>query len=122
MSVEHAGGTSFAELTISDPDLRLDPEVEWSGHAKDRWNERAGDVGYLRAWAQSEEVDYPSAHSKARGRYHEATDTVLIVKRVRRNGGSVGWQFVDIVMSVIELTDREPDEQRYVRQQVRGDR
>ena len=44
MSAEHAGGTSFAELTISDPDLRLDPEVEWSGHAKDRWNSNRKDL------------------------------------------------------------------------------
>jgi len=120
MSAERATGASFVELTISDPDLRLDPAVEWSPHAKERWAERGGAVGYLRAWAQSVEVDYPSAHSKTRGRYHEATDSVLIVKRVRRNGGRVGWEFVDIVVSVIELTDRSEDEQRYVRQQVRG--
>jgi len=119
MSTDRETSQSFAELTISDPDLRLDPTVEWSGHAKERWQERAGSVGYLRAWQQSEEVDYPSAHSRCRGRYHEATDSMLIVKRVRRNAGAVGWEFADIVMSVIELGDRPEEEQQYVREQVR---
>ena len=122
MSSDRATSQSFAELTITDPDLRLDPTVEWSTHAKDRWQERGGSVGHLRAWQESAEVDYPSAHSEARGRYHEATDSVLIVKRVRRNTDDLGWEFIDIVMSVIELDDRPDDEQRYVRQQVRGDR
>lgn len=120
MSVDHGSEPSFVEIVVSHPDLRLDPRVEWSAHAKDRWDERAGDVGYLRAWTQSVEVDYPSAHSNTRGRYHEATDSVLIVKRVRRNGGPVGWEFVDIVVSVIELTDRGEDEQQYVREQVKA--
>ena len=121
MNADRGTDPSFVELLISDPDLRLNPTVEWSPHAKDRWGERAGAVGYLRAWAQSEEVDYPSAHSATRGRYHEATDTVLIVKRLRRNGGAVGWEFVDLVVSVIELGDRPDDEQRHVRQQVRDE-
>ena len=120
MSPDRGTDPSFVDVLISDPDLRLNPTVEWSPHAKDRWGERAGAVGYLRAWAQSEEVDYPPAHSAARGRYHETTDTVLVVKRLRRNGGAVGWEFVDLVVSVIELGDR-PDEQRHVRQQVRGE-
>ena len=106
MNADRGTDPSFVEVLISDPDLRLNPTVEWSPHARDRWGERAGAVGYLRAWAQSEEVDYPSAHSATRGRYHEATDTVLVVKRLRRNGGAVGWEFVDIVVSVIELGDR----------------
>jgi len=119
MNADRGTDPSFAEVLISDPDLRLNPTVEWSSHAKDRWGERAGAVGYLRAWDQTEEVDYPPAHSATRGRYHEATDTVLIVKRLRRNGGAVGWEFVDLVVSVIELGDRPDDEQRHVRQQVR---
>ena len=39
----------------------------------------------------------------------------------RRNGGAVGWEFVDLVVSVIELGDRPDDEQRHVRQQVRDE-
>ena len=44
---------------------------------------------------------------------------IQVVKRLRRNGGAVGWEFVDIVVSVIELGDRPDDEQRHVRQQAR---
>ena len=40
---------------------------------------------------------------------------------LRLNGGVVGWEFVDLVVSVIELGDRPDDEQRHVRQQVRGE-
>jgi len=31
---------------------------------------------------------------------------------------SIGWDFVDVVLTVIDLNDREPDEQEYVREQV----
>jgi len=109
-------------ILLSDPDLRVDATVEWSAHGKDRWQERGNDVGYLRAWAQSKEVDYPDAHSGARGRYHEASDCVLIVKRLRRHSTRIGAEFVDKIISVIELGDRPDHEQRYVREQVRGDR
>ena len=59
MNADRGTDPSFVEVLISDPDLRLNPTAEWSPHARDRWGERAGAVGYLRAWAQSEEVDYP---------------------------------------------------------------
>jgi len=46
MSADRGSDPSFVEMLISDPDLRLNPTVEWSPHAKDRWGERAGAVGY----------------------------------------------------------------------------
>ena len=76
MNADRGSDPSFVEMLISDPDLRLNPTVEWSPHAKDRWGERAG---------------------------------------------AVGWEFVDLVVSVIELGDRPDDEQRHVRQQVRDE-
>ena len=120
MNADRGTDPSFVEMLISDPDLRLNPTVEWSPLAPPVLCVRRA-VGYLRTWAQSEEVDYPPAHSATRGRYHEATDTVLIVKRLRLNGGANGWEFVDLVVSVIELGDRPDDEQRHARQQVRDE-
>lgn len=115
MSVDHNGKRSF---TVGSPDMRVEATVEWSPHAKDRWQHRGDARGYLRAFDESVEVDYPSAHSACRGRYHPEADAVLIVKRVRRLEVSIGWDFVDVVVTVIDLNDREPDEQEYVREQV----
>jgi len=115
MSIDHNGQRSY---TVGCPDMRVNAIVEWSGHAKDRWQDRGDDRGYVRAFDESVEVDYPSAHSACRGRYHAEADAVLIVKRVRRLEATIGWDFVDVVLTVIDLTDREPDEQQYVRQQV----
>lgn len=124
----HTADLPDGEVKLTDFDPRVDAEIEWSDHAKNRWRERGSDVGFLRAWSQSEEIDYPSAHSGCRGRYHEASDSVLIVKRLRRRDNAMGWQFVDIVTSVIEVSDREGqtvvvdgrerDEAAYVRGQV----
>ena len=47
MNTDRGTDPSFVDLLISDPDLRLNPTVEWSPHAKDRWGERAGAVGYI---------------------------------------------------------------------------
>jgi hypothetical protein len=115
---------------LTDIDPHVDADLMWTDHGKEQWDARGNGVGYLRAWSQSEEVDYPSAYDGTRGRYHEASDCVLIVVRERQRHDSVGWRIVDIVRTVIELSDRENiavqkkgvdcDEATYVRQQVRG--
>jgi len=115
--------------TLTDIDPHVDADLVWSNHAKDRWDDRGNGVGYLRAFEQSEEVDYPSAYDGARGRYHEASDVVLIVRRERQRDSAVGWRIVDMVVSAIELGDRvdipvqkdgvDCDEATYVRRQVR---
>ena len=115
MSIDHNGQRSY---TVGCPDMRVNAIVEWSDHAKDRWQDRGDGRGYVRAFDESVEVDYPSAHSACRGRYHAEADAVLIVKRVRRLEETIGWDFVDVVLTVIDLTDREEDEQQYVREQV----
>jgi len=103
---------------ITRPDPFVDPIVEWTPHAIDRWEERGDDRGHLRAFAESQEIDYPSAHSGCRGRYHAESDVVLIVARERRLEASIGWEIFDVVVTVIELGDREEDEQEFVREQV----
>jgi len=115
-------------VTVTDIDPHADADVMWTDHGKERWDVRGNGSGYLRAWTDSEEVDYPSAHSGARGRYHKPSDCVLIVKRERQREQAVGWRIVDIVLTVIRLNDREGvpvrekevdcDEAAYVRRQV----
>jgi len=122
------GHQTDAEVVLTDIDHRVDADIEWSPHAKQRWDERGGSVGYLRAFATAEEIHYPSAYDDCRGLYHEASDSVLIVKRVRRREHAMGWAIVDIVRSVIDCGDRvgktvtvdgeEVDEAAYVRGQV----
>ena len=122
------GRQTDAEVVLTDIDHRVDADIEWSPHAKQRWDERGGGVGYLRAFVTAEEIHYPSAYDNCRGRYHEASDSVLIVKRVRRREHAMGWQIVDIIRSVIDCADREGksaivdgdrvDEAAYVRGQV----
>jgi len=118
-------------VTVTDIDPHADADLMWTEHGKEQWDDRGNGSGYLRAWTESEEVDYPSAHSDTRGRYHEASDCVLIVIRERQREQAVGWRIVDIVVTVIQLDDREGvpvrregvdcDEAEFVRQQVRGE-
>lgn len=90
----------------------------WSVHARERWFDptrndvsgRSPECG----WRESVPVDYPSADGDTRGRYHADGDCVLLVK-----DDIVRGQSRRVVVTVINLRDRELWEQEYVRCQAR---
>ncbi|UHQ97923.1 hypothetical protein HYG81_18860 [Natrinema zhouii] len=84
-------------------------ELEISAHARRRWEKRSSQrhLDPRAAWSEAEPVHYPSLKPPSEhARYHESTDLVLLVAQ-------------DGTMTTcIPLSDRSPDEQQYVRNQV----
>ncbi|WP_226040804.1 hypothetical protein [Natrinema sp. DC36] len=84
-------------------------ELEVSGHARHRWEKRSPQphLDLRAAWSEAESVHYPSIKPPSEhARYHTETDLVLLVAQ-------------DGTMTTcIPLSDRSPDEQQYVRNQV----
>ncbi|MFC6765481.1 hypothetical protein [Natrinema soli] len=84
-------------------------ELEVSGHARRRWETRSHQphLDPRAAWSEAKSVHYPSLKPPSEhARYHTETDLVLLVAQ-------------DGTMTTcIPLSDRSPDEQQYVRNQV----
>jgi hypothetical protein len=90
-------------------------EPIWTDHGRGQWhNPRRNDVcdrEPSRGWRESVPVEYPDAYDGAWGRYHPPGDCVLICCRDQMTRRPV-------VKTVINLPDRPPWEQEYVRCQV----
>jgi hypothetical protein len=84
-------------------------EVEISAHARRRWEKRSPqpNLDLREAWSEADPVHYPSLKPPGElARYHGSTDLVLIVAE---DGA---------MTTCIPLSDRSPNEQQYVRNQV----
>lgn len=94
---------------------KADPH--WTRHSRERWHdERRNDVADRdreRGWWESIPVEYPSAESGYRARYHPDGDCVLLWTR-----DIVEGDHRPVVVTVINLRDRQPEEQAYVRYQA----
>lgn len=78
-----------------------------SDHAREKWAERAdcGPTNLFAAWYEADPVEYPSARGDAYCRYHERAGVVMLAK----------W---GELVTCIDLSDRPPQEQRIVRDQL----
>jgi len=101
----------------SETDRVIAHEAIWSNHALNHWTHgRRNDVPEREpddAYREAVPVHYPSARGGCWGRYHPDGDCILILTDARKDGDC--WP---LVKTVIDLSDRSVEEQRYVRQQA----
>lgn len=91
-------------------------QPHWSQHGRDRWHDERRNAVHDRepetGWREAVPVEYPSADD-CRARYHMEGDCVILWRH-----DAVRGQRRPVIITVIDLSDRGPEEQAYVRCQA----